>query len=312
MIGLGIDTGGTCTDAVLYDLDRQHVLSRGETPTTKACLETGIARAIQKLDSATLQKIAFVSLSTTLATNACVENRGAAVKLLFIGVDEATVREQYQKYGFTCMDDLIFIDGIPPGGFCKPKAPDWDALEHQLDAFKGAEAIGIVQYFPEWNQGAYEKKARDILSQKTDVPIVCGSELFSDLNAIRRGAGTYLNVRLIPIIQSFLTAVKKVLNAMALPVPLYIVRSDGSLMSEAFAQSHPVETLLSGPAASATGGAWMSEAQNAIVVDIGGTTTDIALIQDGLPVTLKEGITINGWKTFVKGLFIDTFGLGGD
>jgi N-methylhydantoinase A/oxoprolinase/acetone carboxylase beta subunit len=83
-------------------------------------------------------------------------------------------------------------------------------------------------------------------------------------------------------------------------------------MKEAFAMEHPVETLLCGPAASALGGVWMTEDDDALVVDIGGTTTDIAIIRDGMAVTVDDGIRINGWKTFVKGMFIDTFGLGGD
>ena len=76
MIGLGIDTGGTCTDAVIYDSDSEQVLSTGKTLTTKRHLEDGIANAIKMLDPDILPKARFVSLSTTLATNACVEGRG--------------------------------------------------------------------------------------------------------------------------------------------------------------------------------------------------------------------------------------------
>ena len=312
MIGLGIDTGGTCTDAVIYDIDRQEVLSVGKVPTTKGRLEEGIGNALSKLDCKKLNNIALVSLSTTLATNACVENRGAKVKLLFIGVKRETVTANYKKYGFESMDDLFFIEGVPEGGFCTAKAPDWDNLINHLDFFDGAEAIGIVQYFPEWNNGAFEKKAKEILEAAYKVPVICGSELFSDLNAIKRGAGTYLNIRLISMIQQFLEAVRKVLHQYGIEVPVYVVRSDGTLMNESFTKLHPIETLLCGPAASALGGAWMAGEKDALVVDIGGTTTDIAIIKEGIPIAVPEGIKINGWQTFVKGLYIDTFGLGGD
>ncbi len=312
MIGLGIDTGGTCTDAVLYNMETSSILSIGKTLTTKEKLETGIKNAICMLDKNTIKNVSFVSLSTTLATNACIENRGGKVKLLFIGLKPETVADVHAEYGFENINDLYFIDGIPEGGFCKPVDPDWDMLYEIINDFSDAEAIGIVQYFPEWNNAAFEKKAKKIFEDVFDVPVICGSELFSDINALRRGAGTYLNIRLIPIIKKFLKAVKNVLSEIGLDVPIYVVRSDGSLMNEEFTKNYPVETLLCGPAASAMGGAWMANESNALVVDIGGTTTDIAALKNGIPVTVDDGIKINGWKTFVKGMYVDTFGLGGD
>lgn len=312
MIGLGIDTGGTCTDAVIYDSDLEQVLSTGKTLTTKRRLENGIANAIKMLDPDALSKVRFVSLSTTLATNACVENRGGRVKLLFIGADRKVLHQVYKEYGFDSLDDVLVIDGMPEGGFSDATPPDWNDLLEIMDAFADAEAIGIVQIYPQKNGGAFEQKAREILMEHYDVPVICGSELFTDRNIIRRGAGTYLNVRLIPVIQAFLNAVRNVLSDFGLNVPIYVVRSDGSLMKESFALEHPVETLLCGPAASALGGVHMSESDDALIIDIGGTTTDVAIIRDGIAMTVDGGIRINGWKTFVKGMFIDTFGLGGD
>ena len=112
--------------------------------------------------------------------------------------------------------------------------------------------------------------------------------------------------------QDFFKAVKNVLKSKNIERPIFIVRSDGSYMNEAFTKIHPVETLLCGPAASAVGGAWMSRKENALIIDMGGTTTDVASVINSAPLTVEDGITINGWKTFVKGLFIDTFGLGGE
>lgn len=313
MVGLGIDTGGTCTDAVIYDSVKGEVLSTGKTLTTRHCLEEGIEAAIRMLDQKQLKEVAFVSLSTTLATNACVENRGGRVKLLFIGANRKVLNQVYKEYGFESLDDVLVIDGYPEGGYVDPVPPDWDALEQMMEegVFEGAEAIGIVQMYPQ-RGNAFEEEAKRRLSGRYSVPVVCGSALFSDLNIIRRGAGTFLNVRLIPVIQAFLDSVKKVLSNLGISVPVYIVRSDGTLMNEAFALEHPVETLLCGPAASALGGAWMCEEKDALIVDIGGTTSDIAILRDDAAVTVDDGIKINGWKTFVKGMFIDTFGLGGD
>ena len=91
-----------------------------------------------------------------------------------------------------------------------------------------------------------------------------------------------------------------------------IVRSDGSLMSEEFASVRPVETLLCGPAASVIGGVRLAGESDCVVVDMGGTTTDIALVKGNIPVTAVDGVSIGRWKTFVNGLYVKTFGLGGD
>ncbi|HAD20134.1 MAG TPA: hypothetical protein DCF42_07020 [Lachnospiraceae bacterium] len=312
MISLGIDTGGTCTDAVLYDSESGEVLSAGKSLTTKGHLEDGIAAALDLLEPDQLRRAELAALSTTLATNACVENRGGRVRLLLIGADRKVLQSVYREYGFDSLEDIRVMDGLPEGGYVDPVQPDWDSLREMAHEFADAEAIGIVQSYPQRNSGAFEHRAKEILAETCQVPIVCGSDLFSDRNIIRRGAGTYLNIRLIPVIHEFLEAVRNVLDSRGLKLPVHIVRSDGSLMSEAFAREHPVETLLCGPAASAVGGAWLSGKSDALIVDIGGTTTDVALIKGNRAVTVEEGIRINGWKTFVKGMFADTFGLGGD
>lgn len=312
MIGLGIDTGGTCTDAVLYDTEKKEILSTGKTLTTKENLVIGIENALSCLDQEELEHLDFVSLSTTLATNACVENRGGKVKVIMIGTKPQDPEALCKKYGFDSADNLFFMEGIPKGGYCSEKEPNWDELEKQMETFRECEAVGVVQFFPEWNEGAFEKEARRRIEAHYAIPVICAGELFTDLDAYRRAAGTYLNARLIPIIQHFLEAVKEVLRKRGKNVPLYIMRSDGSLMNEEFTKSHPVETLLCGPTASTLGGIFGQNEKKALVVDMGGTTTDISIVQDGLPLTIPDGIKINGWKTQVKGLYVDTFGLGGD
>lgn len=308
MIGLGIDTGGTCTDAVLFDLEERRVLSTGKTATTKDNLERGIETALTMLDERLLSQVSLVSLSTTLATNACVEGRGGRVKLLLIGIDEKTAANTYETYGFSSMDDFVFLPGEPAEG----KEPDFERLEQMAHQFDGCSGIAVSQVFAGKNGGLYEKKAREILSRHFDVPIICAYSMFSDLNAIKRGAGAFLNARLIPLIEDFLCAVKAVLRQRNLNAPIYIVRSDGSLMNEAFTRLYPVETLLCGPASSALGGAYLADVSDGLIIDIGGTTTDVAVIRGHALRSVRDGIAIGSWKTFVKGMDIDTFGLGGD
>lgn len=142
--------------------------------------------------------------------------------------------------------------------------------------------------------------------------MILGHDLFPDRNMLRRGAGALLNARLIPVIHEFMTAVKAVFLNHGLSLPVVIMRSDGNLMSDEYTCRHPVETLLCGPAASITGVQHLVSEENAVIVDMGGTTTDIAIIKGGEPLSANDGIQIGDWKTFVKGLYVDTFALGGD
>lgn len=312
-IGIGIDTGGTYTDAVIYDFSQKRILGSTKALTTKEDLSIGIGNALDGLPSEMLQKAEIISLSTTLATNACVENKGGRAKLLFIGVDKRTVEKVGKNYGLPDVKDIFFLDS--DGTFAGKilMEPDWNSfITEGGNWISDADSVGIVEVYAIKNNAVLEKKAKKLITEKFGLPAICGYELFSDLNSIQRGSSTLLNARLIPVIESFLKAIKTALQARGIAAPVVIVRSDGSLMSEKFTNARPVETLLCGPAASVIGGIELVKEKDCLVVDMGGTTTDIAIIKDGVPVKAKEGINVGKWRTFVKGLFIDTFGLGGD
>ena len=155
MIGLGIDTGGTCTDSVLFDTVGQTILATGKTLTTKKNLIVGIEQAMDELPKTQLKSVEFVSLSTTLATNACVENRGGKVKLVMVGKIPEEPKRICQKYGFEDEQDLYFLAGIPGGGNCQEVTPDWGVFEKDVEKFSACDAVGVVQFYPEWNEGAY-------------------------------------------------------------------------------------------------------------------------------------------------------------
>ncbi len=316
MIGIGIDTGGTYTDAVVYDMEEQKVLSAGKALTTKSELEIGIAAALDALDQTYVAQAEMLVLSTTLATNACVENKGSRARLLMIGADPSSIRNQgevFGAYGFQDADSITYLDGKPENLFHEPLKPDWEALKKRIPRDYGdCDAVGVVQLFPTANGGRFEKEAKKVFAQCTDIPVTTAYDMFDQVDVLKRGAGTLLNARLIPLIEEFLVAVKNVMRERHMDMPIAIIRSDGSQMSETLARECPVETLLSGPAASAVGGSVVAREDNAMIVDMGGTTTDVALIQDKNPVTADTGISIGRWKTMVKGLFVDTFVLGGD
>jgi len=157
-----------------------------------------------------------------------------------------------------------------------------------------------------------EIRARQIIAEMSDKPLVCGHELSMQLDTIKRTDTAILNARLLPIIAELLYHVQAAIEAAGLRAPLMVVRGDGTLMSEAMARTHPVETILSGPASSVCGARFLAQIENGLVVDIGGTTSDIALILDGQPVVSNSGARVAHWTTNVRAVDIDTLGFGGD
>ena len=312
-LGIGIDTGGTYTDAVVYRFADKTVLASAKALTTKEDLSRGILAALEKLDPTLLRQADMAALSTTLATNACVEGKGSRARLLFIGQDGETMERVGAAYGIQDTEDVYPCPGSGSyDGKILPD-PDWDAiLAGAEDWLKQAEGLGIVEKYAMNNGAVAEREAKKRFSAITNIPIVCGSELFSGLDSVQRASGTLLNARLVPIIREFLEAIRRAFTAMGITAPIVVVRSDGSLMSERFSLLRPVETILCGPAASVLGGMELAGKPNSVIVDMGGTTTDVSLVKGGLPVRVRDGIHIGGWKTFVKGVLIDTFGLGGD
>ena len=312
-IGIGIDTGGTCTDAVVYHFDERRILAFSKTATTKDDLSRGIEKALAGLPENIAKQAEVIALSTTLATNACVENKGGRAKLIFFGVNPENVRRVGRDYGLLSEDTLLFIDSKTRPNGQIVKEPDWEQFRRQIrEELKDCDAAAVVEMFAVKSGAQMEKRAREIIRQELDIPVVCGHELFAENNIVKRGASLLLNARLISVISEFISAVKKALARLDFSIPFVIVRSDGSLMSESFAREHPIETLLCGPVASVMGAAELTEEQNSIIVDIGGTTTDIAFVKNGIPQTVEGGVSIGSWRTFVKGLFVDTFALGGD
>ena len=316
MLGIGIDTGGTYTDAVIYDIDTKEILGSGKALTTKGELEVGIAGALDKLPRELVPKAELLALSTTLATNACVENKGSRAKLLMIGFDTAMIerlKEIYASYGFHDRSQFVVIDGKVENIFSHPYDPDWEDLEKRLEEyFSDCDAVGIVQKHPRANGGRFEKKAKKVLEKGLTVPVTLAYDISDEVDILKCCAGTMLNARLIPLLAEFISAIRHVMRDRGLHVPIAIVRSDGSLMSEEMARECPVETLLSGPAASVVGGGALADEDSAVIVDMGGTTTDVAIMREKEPVMASSGIHIGQWKTMVKGLYVDTFGLGGD
>ena len=313
-LGIGIDTGGTYTDAVIYDFENSSIVGTAKALTTKEDLTVGILGAIDGLPADLARKAEIISLSTTLATNACVEDKGGRAKLIFFGGDRQVIDKLGRQCGLPSSNEIYIQESYTSFSGEAEREPDWELFRSQTESgFEELDGVGIIEINAMRNGAVVEKKAREVFRELHDIPVVCGHELFSELNCLKRGAGTLLNASLFPVIREFLEAVKRALRERDIhPKSLVIVRSDGTLMSEEFATHRPVETLLCGPASSALGCARLADNPNSIVVDMGGTTTDIAFIKEGRAVSVTSGVSIGKWKTFVNGLYVKTFGLGGD
>lgn len=308
---LGIDTGGTYTDGVLLRYDTREVLSAQKYLTTQRDLSIGVEEVIQRIAIADPSAIQMVSVSTTLATNAVAEGKGKPVALFLIGYDPDLVRSFRMEHRFATPHYYYFTGGHDLCGREKDALDLPSVLDKALEIKDQVDALAVSGYFSPLNP-THENRIDQAVSEKLDLPIVLGHHLSSKLGSVERATTASLNASLLSVLQDFVRAVRKAMQRRRIQAPLMVVRGDGTLMAESFAARTPVETIHSGPAASAMGGRFLSGRDNALVVDIGGTTTDIALIQDGQVTIDEQGATVNGYKTAVKAADLYTIALGGD
>ena len=313
MIRLGIDTGGTYTDAVVIDTDSLEVLAKAKALTTKENLARGIIAAMDGIPHEILALADHVALSTTLATNACVEGKGGRAKLIIVGTtDEILHRVDAERVFGIPYEDVITTEFVGSFDGSEVSVPDWEALyESNPSFFENAESFGVASLYALNNGAIVEHSCADFLKERFGKLVVEATTVAVEPNVIGRGATALLNARLVPVIEDFLDAIDGALEERGLSVPVSVVRSDGTLMSAELARTRPVETILSGPAASVTGAQVLSNAPESLIVDIGGTTSDMSVVHEGRP-NRTDGIIIGGWKTQVAGVAIDTIALGGD
>ena len=313
-IWIGLDTGGTYTDAVALDSARR-VIASAKALTTHWDLSIGLGGAMRAVLEALpagirRENISLVSVSTTLATNAVVESRFSPICTIFIGFDDKMIeRSGLKQEGGGA---IVRVRGghDPTGHESEPldeAAIDAAVLEYGAKV----EAFAVAAQFSVRNP-SHEKRAHDRIRALCSKPVTCSHELSSQLDAPKRALTAALNARLTPQIRHLLDALSQVLEREEITAPLMIVKGDGTLMRADVALEYPVETVLSGPAASVVGAAFLSGLNDFVVSDMGGTTTDIAVVVDGRPVVRDEGAVIGGWRTMVQAVDVRTCGLGGD
>ncbi|MEO1138258.1 MAG: hydantoinase/oxoprolinase family protein, partial [Pseudomonadota bacterium] len=174
-----------------------------------------------------------------------------------------------------------------------------------------ASAYAVAGQFATRNPG-HELHVSEIIREVTGRPVSCSHHLSAKLNGPKRALTALLNARLIGMIARLIEKAEGKLTDLGVHAPLMVVRGDGALISAAQAKDRPIETILSGPAASIVGARWMTGADHALVSDIGGTTTDVAVLRGGRPMIDPSGAQVGPWRTMVEAVAMRTTGLGGD
>ena len=313
---IGVDTGGTYTDAAIIEAHGHRVVARAKAITTRGDLAIGVSEAITQAVAQLPQglrasDIRLVSVSTTLATNAVVEGHGSAVGVVLIGFDAQMVERTGIAAAFPGMPVELVAGGHDHNGDA-PVPLDTAALEAALERMAAkVDAFAVASTFAVRN-AAHEHAARDLIVARTGKPVTLSTELSSSLDAPRRALTAALNARLISRVTTLIEAVNRAMVQLHIQCPLMIVKGDGTLALAETVATRPIETVLSGPAASLVGAQWLSGLQSFIMSDMGGTTTDLGVLLDGRPKVTEQGAEVGGWRTMVRAIDVRTIGLGGD
>jgi N-methylhydantoinase A/oxoprolinase/acetone carboxylase beta subunit len=315
---LGVDVGGTNTDAVILDAADQ-VIASTKSPTT-ADVTTGIVNALQAVLTASRlppTAIGYAMLGTTHCTNAIVTRRGLSpVGVIRLGAPATRAVEPLLTWPadlrqIVCPQGFILHGGHEYNG--EPLAT-LDPLEIRAAAqqMKGrVRAVAVTGVFSPVNP-EHELRARDILQEELgdDMPISLSSEIGS-VSLLERENATVLNAALIVVARTAIEGFTQAIRQLHLPATLFLGQNDGSLMSVDYALRYPIFTIASGPANSIRGAAYLSQLRDAIVIDIGGTTTDIGILQKGFPRESALAVEIGGVRTNFRMPDLVSIGLGG-
>ena len=301
VLGLGIDTGGTYTDSVVIDTDTKEIVCRSKALTTRDDLIKGIVASLKGLSET--DGISIVSLSSTLATNSIVEGKSCRVGLIVLG----------KKFGHTVnVANYAYIDAQLDLKGRTVKKLDMDEAKAAVESMRGkVDVLAIVGYMSVRNP-SHEETVRNLADKMLGIPVVCAHELTSKLGFEQRANTAIINAGLIPTIIDLIKAVTKALEDLGIEAPLMIVKGDGSIMNAATAIKRPIETIMSGPASSLTSAMVHTGIQDALISDIGGTTTDLGIIHGGFVRTLDTGALVGGHRTRVRAADVSTYGMGGD
>jgi N-methylhydantoinase A/oxoprolinase/acetone carboxylase beta subunit len=319
---LALDTGGTNTDAVILDTYSNSIIASAKAYTTHHDLSIGIVGDLRGLnEKCNLQSISSsirsINLSTTLATNAIAEGQGHRVGLIMIGFDanQEIVRDNLERLPAV---SPIFISGGHDYYGRQEQPLDEEELLEKVSQIGNSVSAWAVSGFFSIKNPAHELKVAQLVKSRFNQPITLGRSLSGELGAMRRAATAALNAGLVVIVNRLLDAVVKGSRELGLEAPIMIVKGDGGLVGEQWARARPIETVVSGPAAGLVGAMKLSSGfldpsqKDLWVLDVGGTTSDLAYLKDGRPAISINGAKVGQWHTMVEAVDTFTRGLGGD
>ncbi|HHV23139.1 MAG TPA: hydantoinase/oxoprolinase family protein [Methanosarcina sp.] len=301
---LGIDAGGTYTDAVIVRDSDGAVVEFSKALTAYPDPLPGMKNVIDTLSPEYLKNVKLVSISTTLSTNTILESTGFPVGLIMVG--DYIIPEELPT------DYWIAVSGGHNSDGEELKTLDLDSVkEFALKIKDKVSAFAVSSYFSNRNP-EHELAVKKAVKELTEHPVVCGHELSQDLGAYERAITAFLNAQLIPVTHKFIRAIIKDFKSRGINANLLMLKCDGSVVGIEEALEKPIETIFSGPAASLMGAAHLSKFNTCAMIDVGGTSTDVAMIVNGLPQLSNSGAVVGGWQTRVKAIRMETSATGGD
>lgn len=305
---IGIDVGGTFTDGVL--LNGSKIAATVKHPTDNSDLKGTILKVLDSLlaagDKSAIERIV---LSTTLVTNMLATGKVPATALLLLPGPGLPL-DVYRMFAYT-----YFLRGSVDfrGRLTEPLDPQ--EVEEALKDItgKGIGKVAIVAKFSNRNDQLEQQIAQIVNERYPDLEFALGSKTAGQLNFRRRLVTTYYSVMTKAVWDSFVNEITEALRVRGIQAEVDVLKADGGTMPLTLSQANPCETVFSGPAASTMGAvALTSEARNSVIIDIGGTTSDISLLIDGQPLYASKGARIQGHYTHIKAFSVCSIPLGGD
>jgi N-methylhydantoinase A/oxoprolinase/acetone carboxylase beta subunit len=303
---VGLDMGGTHIDAVI--IENGNVINTVKKTTDHKDLFNSIWITLKELLSGyDKSKIKRINLSTTVSTNAIVEGKTSSVGMIIQSGPGL-------PHDFlACGDENVFISGYIDHRGKVIQDIDTKEIEKAIKTFKGKHinCYAVISKFSTRNPH-HELRVKSIMENDFSFGTM-GHTVSGKLNFPRRIYTAYLNSAVHKVFNDFSNNIKKSMEREEIDAPLFILKADGGTTNLSKAEEKPVETILSGPAASFMGlNAMLSTDKDAILLDIGGTTTDIFFLADGVPLFEPLGIEIGSYKTLVRAIYSVSIGLGGD
>ncbi|MBO8158378.1 hydantoinase/oxoprolinase family protein [Thermosyntropha sp.] len=304
---IGIDVGGTYTDGVVYEKGRIEKTAKKTTRTDD--IKSSILEVLDELIVSRKEKIQRLVISTTLVTNIIATGGGEKTALILLP-GHGLPHELYD-----ISENTFFLGGSIDFRGREIEKINENEVINCLKTVKssGIKRIAVAGKFSNRNN-KHEKIVKDLcLKYYPESSVVISSEVVNKLNFPRRAATTYFTAMTAKEWHTFAEEIKAALKARGIKAPVDVLKADGGTIPLEKSLQIPCETVFSGPAASTMGGAALTmDNKNSVVIDIGGTTSDISLLIEGNPLYASKGALINGNYTHVNAFAVHSVPLGGD